>query len=198
VSDVYIGLEDALLRLTGDISDQEVDVSDQEPERLIKLAWTKRERAIEQLDSAFCNGDLIALARNPKSGALIQLIGMEWRGAGGRRDTIISGIVHGSLGEQISNYNGHQVLLQQAKFQEWRKQLARQRPQPDQPAFEKWLEGLMRTTPERRPKAKPELAREAKAQFSISRHEFDRTWAAKLKVTGASWGKPGAPSKLPK
>jgi hypothetical protein len=71
----FVDLEQAVARLATDISDQEVD----EEQRRQKngaatlspagLRWVKREMAIARLYAAFCNGSLIAVVRDPVSGA---------------------------------------------------------------------------------------------------------------------------------
>ena len=47
-----------------------------------RLHWVKREMAIKRLYVAFCNGSLIAVVRDPVSGALFQLISTDWKERG--------------------------------------------------------------------------------------------------------------------
>jgi hypothetical protein len=100
----FVDLEQAVARLATDISDQEVD----EEQRRQKndaatlspagLHWVKREMAIARLYAAFCCGSLIAMVRDPVSGALIRLIGTDWKQAAFWRDTIVGGIVRRANG----------------------------------------------------------------------------------------------------
>ena len=79
----FVHLEQAVARLATDISDQEVD----EEQRRQKndaatlspagLHWVKREMAIARLYAAFCCGSLIAVVRDPVSGALFRLVGTD-------------------------------------------------------------------------------------------------------------------------
>ena len=160
------------------------------------LSWAKREFAINDLYAALCGGGLLALVRDPTSGQMFQLTAADWRGAAFWRDIIVSGVVCSSAGEEIGCHDGRRVLLKADEFDTWLKMLKRCQPKPAEEACGQWLEGLMRGSPTRRPKPKRELRDEAVQRFNLSGRRFDRIWDDKRELTGASWGEPGAPSKL--
>ena len=198
----FVDLEQAVARLATDISDQEVD----EEQRRQKngaatlspagLRWVKREMAIARLYAAFCNGSLIAVVRDPVSGALVRLIGTDWKEAAFWRDTIVGGIVRAQTGEEIVPHEGRRVLLEAGAFDAWLNLQMRRRSQPAKAACREWLEAAMREAPTRGPEPKREWRKEAKATFNVSGRVFDQIWAAALQSTGADWDRHGAPPKL--
>ena len=80
-----VDLDQAVARLAADISDHEVDEEQQRRKKdaatlsFSGLHWVKREMAITRLYVAFCNGSLIAVVRDPVSGALFRLISTDWK-----------------------------------------------------------------------------------------------------------------------
>jgi len=80
-----VDLDQAVARLAADISDHEVDEEQQRRKKdaatlsFSRLHWVKREMAIKRLYVAFCNGSLIAVVRDPVSGALSLRAGHLWR-----------------------------------------------------------------------------------------------------------------------
>jgi hypothetical protein len=62
---------------------------------------------------------LIALVRNPISGALIRLIGSNWRDAAFWRDIILGGNVRAQPGEDMALYEGWSVMLERSEFERW-------------------------------------------------------------------------------
>ena len=214
----YIELNQAALRRAADISDREYqenrfrslvqkgneqsqNEAEIEPENLnpdpAPLLWGKRELAINDLYAALCHGSLLAVVGDTVSGEMFKLTASDWRGAAFWRDIIVSGIVRSSACEEIERHDERRVLLKADEFDVWLKKLERCQPQPTEEACGRWLEGLMRASPERRPKPKTKLRDEAKRKFSVSGRKFDRIWDDKRKITGANWGEPGAP-KLPR
>ena len=197
-----VDLEQAVARLAIDISDQEVDEEQRRqkngPATLSPagLRWVKREMAIARLYAAFCNGSLIAVVRDPVSGALVRLIGTDWKEAAFWRDTIVGGIVRAQTGEEIVPHEGRRVLLEAGAFDAWLSMQMRRRSQPAKAACREWLEAAMREAPTRGPKPKREWRKEAKATFNVSGRAFDQIWAAALQSTGADWDRHGAPPKL--
>ena len=132
----------------------------------------------------------------PTTGQMFQLTASDWRGAVFWRGIILSGVVRSSACEEIERHDGRRVLLKADEFDVWLKKLERCKPQPANEVCGKWLEGLMRESPARRPKPKSELRDEAVRRFGVSGRKFDRIWDDKRKLTGANWGEPGAPPKL--
>jgi hypothetical protein len=197
-----VDLEQAVAQLAADISDQEVDEEQQRQKNdtanlsFSELHWLKREMAIARLYVAFCNGNLIAVVRDPLSGALFRMISTDWKGAAFWRETIAGGIVRAQMGEEIAPYEGRRILLDAEAFGAWLQAQQRRRSQPAKAACRKWLEAAMRQAPNRGPKSKDEWRREVKERFGVSGRAFDRIWAAALESTGANWGRHGAPPKL--
>ena len=202
LSAVFVDLEQAVARLATGISDQEVD----EQQRRQKndtatlgpadLHWVKREMAIARLYAAFCCGSLIALVRDPVSGALFRLICTDWKQAAFWRDTIVGGIVRAQTCEEIAPHEGRRVLMEAGAFDAWLNARMRRRSQPAKAACREWLEAAMREAPTRGPKPKREWRKEAKAKFNVSGRAFDQFWATALQSTGADWDRRGAPPKL--
>jgi hypothetical protein len=199
-----VDLEQAVARLAADISDQEVDEEQQRQKNdtaklsSSELHWLKREMAITRLYLAFCNGNLIAVVRNPRSGALFPMIGSDWKGAAFWRETIVGGIVRAQMGEEIAAHEGHRILLDAEAFDAWLQAQRRRRSHAANAPCREWLEAAMRQAPNRGSKSKGEWRREAKDRFGVSGRAFDRIWAAALESTGANWGRRGAPPKLPR
>jgi hypothetical protein len=106
-----ISLDHAVARLAA--ADREVDGD------LAVAHYRKRERAIARLYEALCNDALIALGRDPVSGALIRLIGHNWQGAAFWRDTIVGGNVRTQPGEDMALYDGWSVVLERSEFERW-------------------------------------------------------------------------------
>lgn len=201
----YFELSQSVLRRAADVSDREYHKRlrdfNSSPERSkeiepASLAWGKREFAIHDIYAALCDDSLRSVVRDPVSGEMFKLTASDWRGAAFWRDIIIGGLVRSSACEEIGRHDGRRVLLKADELDVWLKMLGRRQPQPSEEACEKWLEDLMRESPARRPKPKPELRSEAVRRFGVSGRKFDRMWDDKLKLTGANWGEPGAPSKL--
>jgi hypothetical protein len=202
LSAVFVDLEQAVARLATGISDQEVD----EQQRRQKndtatlgpadLHWVKREMAIARLYAAFCCGSLIALVRDPVSGALFRLISTDWKPAAFWRDIIVGGIVRAQTGEEIAPHEGRRVLMEAGAFDAWLNAQLRRRSEPAKAACREWLEAAMREAPTRGPKPKREWRKEAKGKFNVSGRAFDQIWATALQSTGADWNRRGAPPKL--
>jgi hypothetical protein len=182
-------------------NEQSQNESEIEPANLnpdpASLFWAKREFAINDLYAALCDGSLLAMVRDPVSGEMFKLTTSDWRGAAFWRYIIIGGRVHAAACEDIERHDGRRVLIEEVAFDLWLKKQVRCRPQPAEEACGKWLEGLMRTSPERRPKPKAKLRDEAVRKFGVPGRKFDRIWDDKRKITGANWGDPGAPTKQP-
>lgn len=162
----YYGLDEAMPLLAADISDQEVS---EEPVKELGpavLHWVKRELAIQKLYAALGSNDLIALVRDPQNGELFRLTGADWRGAAFWRDIIIGGIVRASVGEEIARHEGRRVLLQVTTFEVWRTKLARSRPRPAEANCAAWLKAAMQESPQRGPKPKPALRKEATVKLA--------------------------------
>ena len=198
----FVDLEQAVARLAADISDQEVDEEQRRQKNdaatlsPAELHWVKREMAIARLYAAFCCGSLIAVVRDPVSGALFRLVGTDWKQAAFWRDTIVGGIVRAQTGEEIAPYEGRRVLIEAGAFDAWLNAQMRRRSQPAKAACREWLEAAMREAPTRGPKPKREWRKDAKAKFNVSGRAFDQIWAAALQSTGADWDRHGAPPKL--
>jgi hypothetical protein len=199
-----VDLEKAVALLAADISDQEVDdeqqrqINDTAKLRSSELYWLKREMAITRLYVAFCNGNLIAVVRNPRSGALFPMISSDWKGTAFWRETIVGGIVRAQMDEEIAAHEGRRILLDAEAFDAWLQAQRRRRSHASNESCREWLEAAMRQAPNRGFKSKGEWRREAKERFGISGRAFDRIWAAALESTGANWGRHGAPPKLPR
>jgi hypothetical protein len=210
----FIELEQALGRFAAEIPEREAE--DQQKNRLeqfkqalrgsyedpptlaAEMQWMKRETAIAQIYLALCDGNLIALVRDPDSGALIRLIGADWRTAALWRDIIVGGVVRTATGEEIARHDGRRVLLEACAFDAWLKAQIRPRAQPAKVACQEWLEAAMREAPNRGPNRKGEWRTDAKAKFNVSGRAFDQLWATALQITGANWDRHGAPPKLPR
>jgi hypothetical protein len=198
-----VDLEQAVALAAADISDQEVHKEQRRQKKdaaklgPAALHWVKREMAIARLYAAFCNGTLIALVRDPVSGALFRLIGADWKEAAFWRETIVGGIVRAQRGEAIAPHEGRRALIEAGAFDAWLKAQMRPPSQRAKTACQEWLEAAMREAPGRGPKPKREWRKDAKTKFNVSGRAFDQTWAAALQSTGANWGRPGAPPKLP-
>jgi hypothetical protein len=128
-----------------------------EPDAPIHFPFTeillnKREMAICTLSEALYDRTLEALVREPASSELFRLTGSDWHGHRGLRETIISGFLRASIGEQIARHNGRRVLLRAPTFEAWLKtiagvesQLESQQPTP-----------LTSPEPQSEPKLQPE------------------------------------------
>jgi hypothetical protein len=197
-----VDLEQAVVRLVADISDQEVDEeqrrqkNDTAKRSFSERHWLKREMAIARLYVAFCNGRLVAVARDRVSGALFRIVGADWKEAAFWRETIVGGAVRAQLGEELALHEGRRVLLEAGAFDDWRTTQMRRRSQPAEAACREWIQAAMGETPRRGPKSKRVWREEAKTNFGVSGRAFDRIWAAALESTGANWGRHGAPPKL--
>jgi hypothetical protein len=201
----YVGLEQAVARLTAEIiSDAEVyevprrqKPDNAEELNFAELAWAKRELAIRKLHAALCDGILIALVRDPASGALIRLTGLDWQAATFWRDIILGGSVRASAGEGIFvRYDGGYVLLEPHAFAAWLGMLAETQhevPADGEARCLAWLEAEMRKSPKRKSQSKSWWRKEAKEKFSVSGRAFERQWAAAIENIHSNWGKQGAP-----
>ena len=152
--------------------------------------------AIARLYAAFCCGSLIALVRDPVSGALFRLISTDWKPAAFWRDIIVGGIVRAQTGEEIAPHEGRRVLMEAGAFDAWLNAQLRRRSQPAKAACREWLETAMGEAPTRGGKPKREWRKEAKGKFNVSGRAFDQIWATALQSTGADWDRRGAPPKL--
>jgi hypothetical protein len=123
-----IGLDDALLRLTPEISLPGPLISSWTYVVLTRplTDWNKREWAIQELDVALDRGDLVAFVRNPETGALTQLLTSRWRThqRGWHREIIISGVMKASIGDEFESYRDWDVVLLRAAFEAWSEQRA--------------------------------------------------------------------------
>jgi hypothetical protein len=198
-----VDLEQAVARAAAGISDQEVHKEQRRQKKDAAalspptLHWVKCEKAIARLYAAFCDGTLIALVRDPVSGALFRLIGADWKEAAFWHETIVGGIVRTQRGEAIAPHDGRRVVLDAGVFDAWLKAQMRPSSQRAKTACQEWLEAAMREAPSRAPKPKREWRRDANTKFNVSGRAFDQIWAAALQSTGANWDRPGAPPKLP-
>ena len=127
---------------------------------------------------------------------MFKLTASDWRGAAFWRDIIIGGLVRSSACEEIGRHDGRRVLLKADELDVWLKMLGRRQPQPSEEACEKWLEDLMREAPREDLSRSPNCAARPFGDLAFRGRKFDRMWDDKLKLTGANWGEPGAPSKL--
>ena len=197
----FVDLEQAVARRRANISDQEVDKEQRRQKNdaatlgPAALHWVKREMAIARLYAAFCYGSLIAVVRDPVSGALFRLIGADWKEAAFWRDTIVGGIVRAQTGEAIAPHEGRRALIEAGAFDAWLNAQMRRRSQRAKAACREWLEAAMREAPSRGSKPKREWRTDAKRRFNVSARAFDQIWAAALQSTGANWGPPGRAAK---
>jgi hypothetical protein len=118
-----VNFAQAAMRLAETIAGPDVDARDHrlESPRALYLARAQlsscnREKAIETLYKILCYDVLNALVQNPTSGALVRLIGVDWRGATFWRDTIIRGSIRAQSGEDIAQYDGWRVWLEASAF----------------------------------------------------------------------------------
>jgi hypothetical protein len=121
----YLGLDEAVPRLAAAFHK---DAAAAERLGPAELAWAKREIATGRLHAALRDNALVGLVRDPASGGLFRLTSTDWHGLSLWRDTIISGVVHASLGEEIARHNGRRVLLSASEFDVWLEQLSQQEP----------------------------------------------------------------------
>jgi hypothetical protein len=142
-----IGVDEALIRLTDAVSDEQAATQranldeankllgrDSAPKfepptpeiaellRQAPLHWMRREVAIKLLNDALRCGDLRLFIRKP-DGTLIQLTSAEWK-ANPRREILISGIWHDSAGSRLLEYDGQPVLLAETAFWSWCERVA--------------------------------------------------------------------------
>jgi hypothetical protein len=115
----YINTTEAVARLVADISDQEVIHPGETEVPFAVLAWSRRERAIILIRAALCDLALAAWVRLA-TGALVPLIGTDWRMASLWRETILGGVVRTLPEDRIVHYEGGEVLLCEAAFEAWR------------------------------------------------------------------------------
>jgi hypothetical protein len=158
------------------------------------LAWHKHEFAVVQVDRAMCNGDLPAWLTPPTEAAIsgtprIQLLRSQWAAydRNHRHQMIRAGAILASAGDALMPCDPWFIVFELEAATAWRAKLARER-RPSELACKVWLEGLMRTNPERSPELKPELRKEAKDRFRVSAGQFNKLYTDGLRNTGAKWG----------
>ncbi len=192
----YVGLDEAVARLAADISDQEEQ--DRQPTAVEEFSRAaKRELAIRKLHVALRDGGLNGLVRDPVSGELFRLTGVDWHAAAFSREIIVGGCIRAQPGEEIGRHDGWRVLLEVAAFEAWLKARMQRRPQAAYKDCGAWLEAAMRASPKRKPKSKSKWQQEAMEKFGVSGRAFHRIWDDKVKNTGANCNHAGAPSKSP-
>jgi hypothetical protein len=180
----FVGLDQAVIRLAADIPNHEIL---QQPRlRLIgeseyaRLVWAKRELAILKLHAALGDGTLVALVRDPVSGSLSRLTGLDWRSMTFWRETILGGAVCAVAGE-LARHDGGHVLLESVAFNTWLLEVAKTKQvrtaddADPEARCEEWLEAEMRAGA--KPKPKPQMREDATTKFNVSGRAFDRIWA---------------------
>lgn len=167
-------------------------------QRTADTLFAKREIAISKLHAALCDGGLTGLVYEDK--AFFQLTPSDWRSTVLWRQTIISGVVRASLGEEIARHDERRVMLESVAFDAWLKERLRHRSLAAAAAgdCQAWLEDAMRASPKHSPHRKPYWRKLAEEKFGTSGREFDRLWPKALEETGAEWDRRGAPLKAKK
>jgi hypothetical protein len=124
----YFGLDEVLQKFVQSITAVNAPGHDEVFEKFVQSItidttarehWDAREDAIEQVHAALCGDALKAVVRDPASGQMFRLTPNGWRFLGAWRNTIVGGVVHSSIGEEFSVYNGRRVLVEQFVADAW-------------------------------------------------------------------------------
>jgi hypothetical protein len=105
------------------------------------------------------------------------------------------GVVRATAGENIETYRGWDVLINPASLKRWRAAEKLRRPAADEGACRSWLLQAMRTSPNKKTKAKLEWRLEAQRRYGVTIRAFNRAWKFACKESGSTWDQAGAMNK---
>jgi hypothetical protein len=157
---------------------------------------SKRDFALGKIYQALQAGAISAMVRAPESGSLFRLTQNDWHFEPFWEQIIRGGVIplHASRG--LECHRERTVLIETTRFEEWLAIEANAWPEASGlDLARQWLIREMTASPNDKKKNKAQWFEVAKARFRLSGREFAVAWSDALAVTGANWGRPGAPHK---